>query len=351
MKARLSAAMICGLMALQAVASDWWVPSPISVAITVGQWLMKDREEVFYLRVQAQGRDETDAREQAFRLAVNQAIGTLVVVETELRNGRITRDEIIAHSSGMVHDFAIVQSQRSGNQHMIVIDVWVAKSQIADRILSRSRDAARVEGGRITEQIASYQATRLSGDSVIETVLDDFPARAFVITVGNTKVSVDQSRQASLLIPVTVQWSQPWLNSMAEAAERVSHQPDCTGWLMRSSPLCRSMHKLLVGTRGGYFDDNKMWDIYMTHVSRDPARLRITIRDTAGNAQYHDCWIIHKLDPGQYGHGVFLEWNQGILINERAGYQGDVALDLRNLPTRSLDRVEAEMVRKSQCPR
>ena len=312
---------------------------------------MKDREEVFYLRVQAEGRDETDAREQAFRLAVSQAIGTLVVVETELRNGRITRDEIIAHSSGMVHDFAIVQSRWTGQRQVIVIDVWVAKSQISDRILSRSRDAGRVEGGRISEQIASYQTTRLSGDSVIETVLDDFPARAFVITVGNTKVAVDQSRQASLLIPISVQWSQPWLNSMAEAAERVSHRPDCNGWFMRSTALCQSMHKLLVGTRGVYFDDNKMWDIYMTHIRRDPPRLMITIRDTAGNAQYHDCWIIHKLDPGRHGYGVFLEWNQGILINERAGYQGDIALDLRNLPTRSLDRVEAEMVRKSQCPR
>lgn len=331
-------------------ANNWWVPSPLSVAITVGQWMTKDREEVYYLQVQAEGRDETDAREQAFKLAVSQAIGTLVISELESRDGRIVRDEIIAHSSGMVHDFNIIQSRRQNGRQTIIIDVWVAKSHISDRILSRSKDQGRVEGGRISQQIESYRATRLSGDSVIETVLDDFPTRAFVVKVGHTRVAVDQNRDAKLLIDIGIVWSPAYLASITEAAQKVSHQPDCAGWFMRTSQFCASKQKLVVGTEGGWFDDNKLWDMYMAHFVRDPARLLVTILDSAGNARYRDCWIIHKIDSGSYGRGLFVEWRQGIIIDANAGYRGDIALDLGSLPARSLDRVEAEMVRKSQCP-
>lgn len=348
---RLLMLMIAGLLALPVAASNWWVPSPLSVAITVGQWIMKDREEVFYLQVQAEGRDETDAREQAFRLAVSQAIGTLVISELQARDGQVVRDEIIAHSSGMVHDFEIIQSRRQNGRQIIVIDVWVAKSHISDRILSRSKDQGRVEGGRISQQIESYRASRLSGDSVIETVLDDFPTRAFVVKVGHTRVAVDENRDAKLLIDISIVWSPAYLASITEAAQRVSHQPDCAGWFMRTSQFCASKQKLVVGTQGGWFDDNKLWDMYMAHFVRDPARLLLTILDSTGRPQYRDCWIIHKIDTGSYGRGLFLEWRQGIIIDANAGYRGDIALDLGSLPARNLDKVEAEMVKKSQCPK
>jgi hypothetical protein len=346
----LAVTVMAAMLTMPASAKDWWMPSPISMALTVGQWLIKDRQEVYYLQVQAEGRDETDAREQAFKLAVNQAIGTLIISESEARDGHIVRDEIIAHSSGMVHDFKIIQSHRKNHRQIIMIDVWVAKSQIADRILSRSKDHARIEGGRISQQIESYQATRLSGDSVLATVLDDYPSRAFIVQVGHTKVAVDPNRDAKLLIDIGIAWSPAYLTSIKEAAQSVSHQPECSGWFKRTNPFCVDKQKILVGTEGGWFDDNKLWDMYISHLVQDPARLLLTVLDSAGNAQYRDCWIIHKIDPGSYGRAVFLEWSKGIIINPDASYRGDIALDLASLPTRRLDRVEAEMVRKSQCP-
>lgn len=351
MMRRLLMVLLVSVLATPAMATNWWVPSPLSVAITVGQWMMKDRQEVFYLQVQAEGKDETDAREQAFRLAVSQAIGTLVISELEARNGSIQREEIIAHSSGMVHDFKIIHSHWQGNRRVIVIDVWVAKSHIADRILSRSRDQGRVEGGRISEQILSYQTSRSTGDSVLETVLDDYPARAFVLSTGHTKVAMDENRRARLLIDVAIAWNPTYLTSVTEAAQSVSHRPDCATWLRRNSPACHSAQKLLVGQEGGWFDDRKIWDMYMAHFVRDPARLLLIIRDTAGGVQYRDCWIIHKLESGAMGYDKFFDWRQGIIINPQAAYRGDIALDLADLPTRNLDSVEIEMVKKSHCPK
>ena len=139
MKRLLVAAALITFLAGPLSANEWWMPSPISVAITVGQWLMKDREQVYYLQVRAQGRDEKHARNQAFRLAVEQAIGALVLAETEVRRGNVERNDVISYSSGFVHDFKILEQRTVNGVHEIVVDVWVARSHLADRLLSTIR--------------------------------------------------------------------------------------------------------------------------------------------------------------------------------------------------------------------
>ena len=73
------------------------VPSPLGIVLTVGQWLLQDRRQVYYIQVQAPGDTFDQARQNAFRLAVEQAVGTLILSETESRNARLHRDEIITY--------------------------------------------------------------------------------------------------------------------------------------------------------------------------------------------------------------------------------------------------------------
>ena len=346
------AAVMISVTAASAQASwPWWAPSPWTVAITVGEWITKKDREVYYLQVRAQGHNEEDARQQAFRLAVNQAIGTLVLAETEAHNGEIIRNEIISHSSGYVEDFRVLTRHTTGRGLEIVIDVWVTKSVIADRILNRSQDRARIEGGRIGQQIDSFNHSRGTGDQILTTVLRDFPVRSFDIQVGHTRVIVDQQRQPFLVIPVTMSWNATYLASLAEAAEKISHRPDCNAWLMRASALCQNKTKVLVGTRGGYFDDEHVGEIVMRQMWADPPRLLITIKDTQNQSVYRVCWGVHRIHPGDHAHNFYeINARWGLVINERAGDQLDIAVALNQLPVQNLDRVDAEMIRHSRCP-
>lgn len=351
MKRLLALAALVAVLAMPVRANDWWMPSPISIAITVGQWIMKDREQVYYLQVRAQGRDEKHARDQAFRLAVEQAIGALVVAETEARRGNVNRNEIISYSSGFVHDFKILERRTVNGAQEIVIDVWVARSHLADRLLSTSRTDAAVEGGRVSRQIETFQHSRDQGDRVLATVLADFPDRAFAIKLGKTQVIVNEYRQPVLSIWVDVTWSQTYLKSLDEAVARVSHAPECDSWFMRQNNECRQKIRAKVLSTTGFFDDQIVGKLLHNHMGMDPPRTYLRLLDKSGAVIYTDCITPLGIDPYvSYSHYFYQVSDRGLSVDPYARRSGDIRVDLTMLSTQDLDRVEAEMVRKSQCP-
>lgn len=352
MRRYIAAAVMAAMLTMPASAKDWWAPNPISVALTVGQWLIKDREQVYYLQVRAQGRDEKHARDQAFRLAVEQAIGALVVAETEVRRGNVDRNDVISYSSGFVHDFDIVKRSQVNGVHEIVVDVWVARSHLADRLLSTSRTDAVVEGGRVSRQIETLQHSRDQGDRVLATVLADFPARAFEIKLGKTKVLVNEFRQPVLSIWVDIAWSTPYLKALDEAVKHISHAPECDSWFQRQNNQCRQRVRVKVTETVGFFDDNLVNNLLQQNMANDPPRLYIRILGRTGSVEYTDCITPIGVDPFYPSSRYYYRLNRGLEIDPYVSTGGDVRVDLVRfrLSTQDLDRVEAEMVRKSQCP-
>lgn len=350
MKRYIAITAVAAMLSMPVHSAEWWMPSPISMAITVGQWLMKDREEVYYVRVKSTGRDETHAREQAFRLAVEQAIGALVLAETEVRKGEVDRNDIISFSSGFVHDFKILERNPVQGGQEIVIDVWVARSHLANRLLSTSKDTARVEGGRISQQIQSFRQSRDSADRVLNTVLSDFPNRAFRVQVGKTQVLVDEYRRPILSIWIDMSWDQNFLRSLDEAVSRTSHAPQCDSWLQRQNNQCRSKIRAKILDSTGYYDDQIVGQIIQNNMVTDPPRLQIKILDTAGILVHSMCVVPLGIDPNDYyPYYLYQASINGLHIDSWRTRNGDVRIALDQLPTRNLDRVEAAMVRKSQC--
>jgi len=321
--------------------------SNLSFAISAGRWLLKDRVEVYYLRVQGAGANQAEAREQAFRLAVAQAIGTLLVSETELRDGRIVREEIIAHGSGMIHDFSVIETGIAAGTHLVVLDAWVAKSEIANRVLSRSKDAGRIEGERLSQQIDSFKETRRSGDNLVRAVLSDFPSRSFRVSLEKTRVVSDRERVLRLIVPVRLTWDSAWLKSLTEAAEGASHQPGCHSWWFRGIDECLNRTKLLVGTKGGYFDDDIVEKIAQKEMWDDPPRLLLTIFDSNGDPLLKDCWITQRVTA--YG-AHFFRFSRGLIVDPYATARVEMSIDLQELPTQKLDQVQVDLVRNSNCP-
>ncbi len=72
-------AILLGCSAPAIAVPSWVIPSPITIAIQVGKWLQSNDEEVYYVRVQSKGSTEGEARTEAFRLAVDQAVGSLLI--------------------------------------------------------------------------------------------------------------------------------------------------------------------------------------------------------------------------------------------------------------------------------
>ena len=320
-------------------------PSPLGIVLTVGQWLMKDRVEVYYVRVQGTAANESQARDNAFRLAINQAVGSLIVSETQIRDGNVDRHEILNYSAGFLHDFRVLKTEMSGGQVRVEMDVWVSKSLIADRVLNVSRAQAQVEGGRISAQIQSFQQERATADRVLETVLADYPGRAFDIRVGKTRVAADEHRKIWLEVPVEIGWNSRYVASLSEALRTVNQKPNCSGWLS----VCQSQYIVRAPGVTAHFDDDRVFWIFERHTSRSNPHVLMTISDSTGRPQHRDCFAVAELGQ-DYSPWKFVEMGGLIQINDWRWKRTNLLVELTNLPVSNLDRIEITVVRQSQCP-
>lgn len=346
---RLAIAAIAGTLAFGSpvMSSSLWVPSPLTIVLQVGKWLMVDRVEVYHVRIRAQGRDEQDARDQAFRLAVEQAVGSLLLSHREIRDGEVTRNELLNYSSGHVHDFKILDRQYANGGVSIDVDVWVRKSSIADRLLSESRAEGQVEGGRISAQIQSFQREKTGADGVLRSVLRDFPDRAFDLEVGRTQV-ISENRSTYLQIPVQVAWSGKFVASMSEALRTVNPRPECSGWLA----ACESRTVVKVNGDSTHFDDDKTYQLFSHHMLESRPHVKIDFLDSVGKSLHSECYDVPAIHGLSYAPRYFSEFGGGIIkINGGQRQTFAFLVDTRVLPVSQVDRASASIVPASQCQR
>lgn len=190
-------------------------PSPLTIILTVGQWLIKDSQKAYYVQVESTAASAAQARAEGFKLAVSQAIGTLVVTESEVKNHQLVRNEIVQYSSGYIQDFKILTETQVGSMTRIVMDVWVTESKIADRLLNVSKADGVIEGEKSAAQYRSNLNQMQSGDRMLEMVLNDFPSRAFDIRVGKSVVTMP-ARGIQIQIPIHISWNEAYINSLSE---------------------------------------------------------------------------------------------------------------------------------------
>lgn len=195
------------------------IPTPISIALTIGQWLMKEERKTYYVQVESTADSVESARSEAFRLAVELAVGSLVVSETDVRNGVVARNEILKYSAGYIDNFKVLSETQIGGRTRLVVDVWVGESKIADRIQNRSRGQGSIEGSRIAAQQDSLKRSKDTAVSLLELVARDFPERAFSVAVGQTTSRVS-ANQVEIDVPIRMKWNSDYLNSLLEVIER-----------------------------------------------------------------------------------------------------------------------------------
>lgn len=327
--------------------------SPLGTGISVARWIYEaSSEKVLYVEVIGEGATVEQARQQGFRLAVEHAVGTVVSSETEVRNDRQVRDEIITYASGYVDRFEVVEQQKVGNRVLVNLKVWVKPSKIANRLLNRSATAGAVEGGRISTQIQTLQHERTSGDRLLNSVLADYPKRAFVIEMDKTRVVFDANRTGQLEVAFYLSWSPVYLESIAEALTAINQRSDCGGLFG-----CQNVASQIDVVRPGFgsttqtwFDDTVADQMVRKEMIQSQPTIRIAILDTAGREQFKQCFYAKELDYRDHSAWYYVnQTHNKVAINGRAVKRFNTFIDLSRLPTASLDQVKITIVRGPNC--
>jgi hypothetical protein len=339
--------------------------------VSIGQWLIKDSKKVYYIRVESTAKTFEQARQAGFKQAVSQAVGTLVVVETEVKNQQLIKQDIIHYSSGFIDDFKILDQTEVAGNVKIVMDVWVIESKIADRLLTVSKSMGTVEGLRAATQQQTYLDEQYKGDELLHLVTKDFPRNAFKVAVGKTSVTLE-GRDSTLKVYVDFEWNEAYVNAIYDVLLKTREGT------MGIGPFNLKKWATIIMVRrkdewGGIFasykDITKGNILYKNIVAVKPM-LRLVIKDSENNLVFDRCFEDIHLSGRYFGDG--LSWTTSgldIYGNPRAqlyaagtptanigiwgSYKANAILDLplgRNTSALSkMKTTEVTVIKRNQC--
>ena len=326
----------------------------LGYVISGAQLFAANRVPVYYAKVESTGPDFNSARQNAFKLAVEQAVGTVVLSETEMRNSRITRDEIINYSSGFVDKFNILEQEQTNRSVQLTVEVWVSSSAIANRLLNTSTTAGEVPGDRIAVQINSLRDQRQQTDKLINAIMRDYPARAFDVFLDPVKVEFDSSRQGYLHIPFMVQWNKYYVDSLEEMLKTVNQYPSCK----ISSGACKNgvessiVLKLNVFAPDpvAWFSDTGPMDIMFKNMVSDPPVYRLIFSTTNSSKQVF-CFNASHIDQTRTAgpNDLVNFYGARVAINGLARLRSSLSISLDKINVGSITGVNMDIVRQSQC--
>lgn len=327
------------------------IPSPLGVALTVGKWIYDyaSKEQVYYIEVASEGRTVPEARNNGFRLAAESALGSVISSETEVQNGRIVRDEIISYAAGFVERFETVQTTAGPNGYTVTMKVWIRRSALADRLLNRSEQSGQVDGARASVQIQTLNQERTTGDRLLQTVLNDFPGRAFNIELKPTEV-LHQNRTAYMQVDFQLRWNQDYLRSLWTALEATSQKTSRPAAVITLGP--GGWFKGFGGE--ARFDDARKLALLTDRMYVSGPAVLVTVRDAHRRPLYSACYLYQELDNmAQYAvtNQRFVEFGaNSARINGGYRMPGSIQIPINNAVLEHAITVDMDVVLRNQCP-
>ena len=280
------------------------VPSPIGTVLGVGTWLATNsfEDKQIQVKVIGVGRTEKEAREEGFRVAIEYAVGQIVLSETEVSSGKVKRKDHTNYSSGYVRAYAIEkQEMRDGfvNLYMTVI---VSPSRVANRLQA---DAI----SKLPVQYATLNDSSAKGDKVLLSVLADYPKKAYQIEIKNIAVERQADRSAVLVVPYKMQWSKDYIYALGEAINATREDVDYYDRY--------TSHLIEVKYRPAYSILDKTWQTWTVDERRigmfqqtlSDVKLRITIKDKNGIVAVDKCVDNEGEFTQIYGNMIIVDGN------------------------------------------
>jgi hypothetical protein len=155
--------------------------------------------------VSGSGLSKEEAKKDAFRRAIEQTLGALVISERRLTNSDLFEEDI-TFANGVISSYSVVSEKfdLETGVFSIKLDVVVSKSTIEKRIFA-SQGASAIDGGLISQAIESSRAAadsemeRFNGArSVLLYLSKNLAASIFDVKVG--EVSVEKAGDTTELV-------------------------------------------------------------------------------------------------------------------------------------------------------
>jgi hypothetical protein len=190
--------------------------------------------------VKGYGNNLEEAKQAAFRSAVEEVMGTVIVSEKEVVNSNVIKNQILTHSSGYIDSFEIVNTQINPNtmSYTIIMKVTIKPTMINDYKLYVAKADMKFNGEQVAARLDSYTEERDKGDAMLKDILKDFPERGLDLKVGEISFQLNETRDKSIVIPYELSLNNNYLANLA----RVLHSVED----MKCKAFCDQVPKVMI---------------------------------------------------------------------------------------------------------
>ena len=303
-----------------------------------------------YIRTTGVGNTYEEAKHNAFKEAIEYHLGVVIASERESRNENLTKNEILAYSSGYVDEYKIISQQSNGNKIQLIVDVKLSLLRISDRIMSKGKDNKHLDGAKHDSQYKSFMENKLNGDKIIESVLNDYPTRAFNIKQNKYIIKIDSNRNLTLVVPYTIEWNANYITSFNDATKIVSDGN--LSFLEKNGIGQRYPGSITVDKASYYFNDRVIpFKIVDGMLDGNEPRINIELKDYRNQSQYRTCFTPKVNYDRFYGvpGTVYLK------INSQDSESGTLSISIHQNSRlanmmKNLFTIELSVIPKKLCP-
>jgi hypothetical protein len=254
------------------------------------------------IRVHGEGATEEQAKQNAFRTAIELSVGSVVVSDRQTVNGNLNKDEILNYAAGYVTDFKVIDTIPLSSKTLVIVDVWVNSSKIADRILGASTKPETLDGEKQVAKIQTLLDAKQNGDQLLKTVMSDFPSKAFTISNDEVEIQVDENRTSWLLIKYEMAWNYNYLMAMNEAMSMLSASKNSiTSPILdriadRSTAgyvtiMAKDPKDYIFGNQWSYRPDNYSFRLLQGILTEQEPYIMITVRNAQTERVFMTCML------------------------------------------------------------
>jgi hypothetical protein len=245
-----------------------------------------------------------EAKESAFRQAIENRIGVLVLGDREVQSYKLLKDEILTYSAGYIDDYSMVAQEKTGKKWIATVDVWVSSSKLTGRIISSSTDG-KMSGKKASDSFSSFMKQKQQADRLAAKIIDGFPENAVIAKYNRTELKFDGNRNAKVLIYFETSWNRGYLDSLMEVLALIQDGGDAENFAGTFRVAYKKNESDWIPTGERYrFSDVKLFNLFQSQFDDRRVAVRLKMKD--GQRVIHeDCWRLPDayVEKG-YGHAV-----------------------------------------------
>ena len=304
------------------------------------------------LQVSGQGATFEEAKQNAFRTAIEFTAGSVVTSERESNNYKLVKDEILVYSAGYVSDYKIINTIRSGNQVQVIVDVQVASSKLSDRILGVGREVKNFDTDKHSSQYHTFLQGKNNGDRLLKQVLNDYPKKAYKLTQGVHQFNVDAYRNGIIEIPLELSWNHNFISSFNEA---LSILEDGSNGLFKLSPgnitvMAKDPKDWVVGTKNQYkFNDVVIVSNVRDTLQQKKPNILLTVKNFENKNVLQQCYIPDSVAGKK---AAFYDVGSTLVFYGNRVEKNKIELSVTNMQDaiKQIQSIELSIVSDDNCP-